>query len=185
MAWETLEAVLFHFPIGLIGAPPIVRHPINGCHHAGSMTASLTMDIYGLTGRITHQLQESDDCGIRGLVRGCEWNSIKLHSLVFDHGPLVRASVGGQVDYGFDAKFGQVREAAYIGLGATIVGVADSAKIINMDARKGRGASTLCKKRSGQGERNYQRSGTFYLHHSKDPEHDQVKKDVHNMVIAS
>src|ERR1051326_7647863 len=64
MARETFEAVLFHFRIGLIGGPAIVRHPINRCHHAGSVTTSFTMDIYGLPGRIIHQLQESDDCGI-------------------------------------------------------------------------------------------------------------------------
>src|SRR5205823_6351353 len=58
---ETFEAILSHVRIGPIGIPVIVRHAINRCHDAGSMTSTLAMDEHGLIRRIVHKLQELGD----------------------------------------------------------------------------------------------------------------------------
>src|ERR1700754_1546229 len=52
VAKAAFEVVLLHLGIGLIGCPPVVRHPVERRHRAGAVAAAVTMDEDRLIGRI-------------------------------------------------------------------------------------------------------------------------------------
>src|SRR5215471_39 len=84
MARETFEPILLHFHKSLIGCPVVVCHAIHSCHDAGSMTSSLTMDVYGLHRWIIYQFQKSCNRCIRRPVGSRERDSIEVHSFMLD-----------------------------------------------------------------------------------------------------